>query len=335
MFGTLARTPSAAARAADGTDLDGLIAAWTPVLDALGTNIFVASLDLTLKFANRKAHATLALIDQDLRDAFGIRSTDIVGGSIHRFHRDPQRVERVLHRQGFDLPHRADFSFGRVTLQTTIDAVTTLDGTHVGYIVAWQDISDLRRSNEAVADLGEHLEAAAAAIEEMSASIGEISRSATDASEATARGVSDADRTTGAVRELGEASEAVGEVVRTITSIAQQTNLLALNATIEAARAGEAGRGFAVVAGEVKQLARDTADTTDDIEKRITAIRTSVEEVVSSIEGIGTLLREVNDIQQTVTATVEEQRLATDALAESVGDAATSSRAALADGAGA
>ena len=62
-------------------------------------------------------------------------------------------------------------------------------------------------------------------------------------------------------------------MVKVITSIAEQTNLLALNATIEAARAGEAGKGFAVVANEVKELAQETAQATEDIARRVEAIQ--------------------------------------------------------------
>jgi methyl-accepting chemotaxis protein len=81
------------------------------------------------------------------------------------------------------------------------------------------------------------------------------------------------DQTAASVDELAEASDQIGQILDVIEDIAHQTNLLALNATIEAARAGESGKGFAVVAAEVKGLANQTSKSTDDISRRIAALR--------------------------------------------------------------
>ena len=99
------------------------------------------------------------------------------------------------------------------------------------------------------------------------------------------------------IAELDKASTEINEVVKVITSIAEQTNLLALNATIEAARAGEAGKGFSVVAGEVKNLAKDTADATNDVGEKIATIRRGIEGAVAAIGTIGETITRIAEIQ--------------------------------------
>src|SRR5688500_17853099 len=102
-----------------------------------------------------------------------------------------------------------------------------------------------------------------------------------------------ADQASAAAREashnvdrLRESSAAIGNVVNLIAQIARQTTLLALNSTIEAARAGSAGRGFAVVATEVKALAVQTQNATEEISKKIDALQKDAAGSVDAVHRI-------------------------------------------------
>jgi methyl-accepting chemotaxis protein len=170
-----------------------------------------------------------------------------------------------------------------------------------------------------------NLQTVATGSEEMSASIKEIAKNAHESAKVATGAVKVAEETNQIVGKLGDSSIEIGQVVKVITSIAQQTNLLALNATIEAARAGEAGKGFAVVANEVKELAKQTAKATEDISRKIEAIQGDTKGAVVAIGQIGEVIKQVNDISNTIAAAVEEQNATTNEMARNVNEAARGS----------
>lgn len=162
----------------------------------------------------------------------------------------------------------------------------------------------------------------AAASEQMSATINEIAGNTEKGRMITARAVDQAQLISGRVEELGKAATDVGKVTDTINEISDQTNLLALNATIEAARAGEAGKGFAVVANEIKNLAKQTAEATQDIRFKIESIQNSTDSTVTEIKQIRDVINEVNEIVGTISSAIEEQSISTREIAGNVNQAA-------------
>jgi len=173
--------------------------------------------------------------------------------------------------------------------------------------------------------VNKNLQTVATGTEEMSASIKEIAKNAHESARVATAAVKVAEDTNQVVSKLGDSSIEIGQVIKVITSIAQQTNLLALNATIEAARAGEAGKGFAVVANEVKELAKQTAKATEDISRKIEAIQGDTKNAVGAIAQISGVIRQVNDISNTIATAVEEQNATTNEMARNVSEAARGS----------
>jgi methyl-accepting chemotaxis protein len=179
------------------------------------------------------------------------------------------------------------------------------------------------QSADASRQASEHVRAAAAASNELSQSVVEISRRVQESNGVTADAVKQADATDERITKLSAAGDRIGDVVKLITSIAEQTNLLALNATIEAARAGDAGRGFAVVAQEVKNLAGQTAKATDEIGAHIVNMQRATGESVGAIKAIGQTIERISGITTSISCAVEQQGAATRSIAEGVQAAAS------------
>ena len=163
-------------------------------------------------------------------------------------------------------------------------------------------------------------QAVAAATEELAASIREITSQVAHAGSVTKTAVDDSRQSEQTIVSLSEAVGRIGEVAGLIQDIAAQTNLLALNATIEAARAGEAGKGFAVVAGEVKNLANQTARSTEEITRQITEIQSATKNAVAAVSGIGRTIADIDHISASIAAAMEEQAAATQEISRNVAE---------------
>jgi len=170
-------------------------------------------------------------------------------------------------------------------------------------------------------DMSSSVTTVAAAIEEMSVSLNQISKNCQKESEIAAKADSESKSTQGLMQKLGNAAREISKVVEVINDIAEQTNLLALNATIEAASAGEAGKGFAVVANEVKELAKQTAQATDEITWQIEEMQTIADGSVNAIENISSVIDEVNGISQSIVSAVEQQSATINEVSRSIGGA--------------
>lgn len=298
------------------------------ILDSVRANTFVADTDFTLVYMNRMARDTSQSLAGAIRQTFGVELSQMIGGSIHRFHKDPAAIERIL-RNPANFPREAQFTFGGITLKTLINGVFDDEGTLYGYVVAWENVTEriekAERLTGELADAADQLsqvsQQLAATAEEtsvqagvvssgadqMRSSITEIATSATSAASVAAEAVQATEATAVVIGHLSRSGDEIGEVLKLINSVAEQTKLLALNATIEAARAGAAGKGFAVVADEVKQLATTTATSTEDIRVKIEAIQSGAAEASSAVEQIKTVIDQINHLQVTIASAVEQQ----------------------------
>ncbi|MCK5098356.1 MAG: cache domain-containing protein, partial [Desulfobacteraceae bacterium] len=152
-----------------------------------------------------------------------------------------------------------------------------------------------------------NISAVVTSMEEINSSINETSQFVEKTEVTTKDAVKQANIAMEQINKLEHAANEIGQVTEAINTISDQTNLLALNATIEAARAGEAGKGFAVVANEIKALAKQTAQATDDIAAKIDDIRSITQGAVAEIGNVSSVVNDVNENISSIASIVQEQ----------------------------
>lgn len=272
----LAGCPACAGKILDAIQSDGVALAATDPGKGKGGNLLV--------YLNRKMKEILRKMSGDLESRYGLSPDAVPGASIHRFHRDPDRIREILAglKPGGTRRNQV-IPVGSMRFRSVTEVLTDASGRRVAYLTVFTDITSHA-----------HLEAVSgesAAISRMTEALGRkvsaLSATADSGRETIlqmVRGVvENEEMMQGLVREvgvLGSRSEEIGSVAGTIGRIASQTRLLALNAAIEAARAGREGRGFSVVADEVRKLAERTAAASTEIGTMIQRVQEEISRTV-------------------------------------------------------
>lgn len=220
-----------------------------------------------------------------------------------------------------ELSSQFDESIGNLTrsLSAAAEAMGQTAAGLTGEADATRNASSMAVSR--ASDMSVNVQTISSAMEEMSATIAEISHQANGAV-SEMRGASQlASNATETVGDLATVTTEISNVLSLIRDIADQTNLLALNATIEAARAGDAGKGFAVVAGEVKSLAKQTGDATVEITALVDRIQQASGQSCEIVASISDTIRRMEEMAQAIAGAVEQQNAATGEITQNIAQA--------------
>ncbi|MCF8045245.1 MAG: methyl-accepting chemotaxis protein [Desulfarculaceae bacterium] len=256
----------------------------------------------------------------DLTKRIDIKSKDELGELAGWFNVFMEKLQDIIRRMAEESTNvdRSSKELTGISEQMSRGAVTMSDKTKTVATAAEEMSSSLTGVAASMEQSSSNSNMVASAAEEMNSTINEIASNAEKArgiSEQAARKTSDASEQ---MKELRQAADSVGKVVETISDISEQVNLLALNATIEAARAGEAGKGFAVVANEIKALAGQTSDATQDIQGQIENIQNVSGRSADVISEVTSSMNSTQEIVSSIASAIEEQSSATGEISTNV-----------------
>ncbi len=234
-----------------------------------------------------------------------------------------QQAEAEKRRAMQELADRFDREVGGI-VEMVASAATELQATAQ---TLRRNVTDTEVQTEAASNGASQaagsVQTVAAAAEEMSAAVQEVNSQIAATADRLRNATTGARSAETQIDALMASVTKIDEIVAQIGDVAEQTNLLALNATIEAARAGEAGKGFAVVASEVKSLANQTRQMTDNIARQLGAVKENTDRAVHATRQIVGEIADINESTGAIASAVEEQSATTAEISRSAQHAAS------------
>lgn len=280
-------------------------------IDAIGKSQAVIEFNLD---------GTIITANQNFLGALGYSLPEIKGQH-HRMFVDPSEANSAEYAAFWQKLARGEFDArvyrriakgGReIWIQASYNPIFDANDRPLKVVKYATEVTQVIQTGRIAEETVANTQSVVAAVEEMTASIGEISQNMQLSKEAATGILDDSSHSSAAAVQLGASMKVMENVVQLINNIARQVNLLALNATIEAARAGDAGKGFAVVATEVKNLASQTTKATEDIAKQIQEVQNVSVKVEESIRTIALSANNVNQYITSVASAIEEQTAVT------------------------
>jgi methyl-accepting chemotaxis protein len=199
---------------------------------------------------------------------------------------------------------------------------------HASSEIASASLDLSKRTEETSANLensASSMEQIASTVRQTADHVSQAAHAASANAQAAARGGEVMGQMISTMQSIHSSSKEIGEIISTIDGIAFQTNILALNAAVEAARAGEQGRGFAVVAGEVRNLAKRSADAAKEINLLINSSVERIESGTRVAQGAGDTMSElvtnaerINVLLSEISTAASEQSAGVSAVGASV-----------------